>query len=129
MVIARLPDGLEHPVNERGTVLSQGERQLVSFARALAPGPRILVLDEATASVDSQTEALIQQALRELLRGRTAVVVAHRLSTIQDAETIVVLRKGRIVEQGRHAELLTQNGLYAHLYYTQFAGKLDNKPL
>jgi len=123
MVLARLPDGLEHPVNERGTVLSQGERQLVSFARALAPGPRILVLDEATASVDSRTEALIQQALRELLQGRTAVVVAHRLSTVQDAETIVVLKKGRVVERGRHAELLAQNGLYAHLYYTQFAAK------
>jgi ATP-binding cassette subfamily B protein len=87
------------------------------------------VLDEATASVDSQTEALIQQALRELLRGRTAVVVAHRLSTIQDAENIVVLKKGRIVERGRHAELITQNGLYAQLYYTQFAAKLDNRAL
>lgn len=123
MVLARLPDGLEHPVNERGTVLSQGERQLVSFARALAPGPRVLVLDEATASVDSRTEALIQQALRELLRGRTAVVVAHRLSTVQDAESIIVLKKGRVVERGRHAQLLAQNGLYAHLYYAQFAGK------
>ncbi len=122
MVLSRLPDGLEHPVNERGTVLSQGERQLVSFARALAPGPRVLVLDEATASVDSQTEALIQQALRELLRGRTAIVVAHRLSTVQDAHSIVVLHKGVVAEQGSHDQLLAKNGLYAHLYYTQFGG-------
>ncbi len=122
MVLSRLPDGLEHPVNERGTVLSQGERQLVSFARALAPGPRILVLDEATASVDSQTEALIQQALKELLRGRTAIVVAHRLSTVQDAHSIVVLHKGAVAEQGSHEQLLAKNGLYAHLYYTQFGG-------
>ena len=123
IVLTRLPDGLEHPVNERGTVLSQGERQLISFARALAPGPRVLVLDEATASVDSRTESLIQQALDGLLRGRTAIVVAHRLSTVQDAASIVVLKKGQVVERGRHAELLAQNGLYAHLYYAQFAGK------
>jgi ATP-binding cassette, subfamily B, multidrug efflux pump len=120
MVLSRLPDGLDHAVNERGTVLSQGERQLVSFARALAPGPRVLVLDEATASVDSGTEALIQQALGELLQDRTAVVVAHRLSTVQDASSILVLKKGRIAERGTHAELLSKNGLYAHLYYTQF---------
>ncbi len=120
MVLSRLPDGLDHAVNERGTVLSQGERQLVSFARALAPGPRILVLDEATASVDSATEALIQQALGELLQDRTAVVVAHRLSTVQDAASILVLKKGRIVEHGTHADLLSRNGLYAHLYYMQF---------
>ena len=123
MVLARLPDGLDHPVNERGTVLSQGERQLVSFARALAPGPRVLVLDEATASVDSHTESLIQEALKELLRGRTAIVVAHRLSTVQDAHSILVLKKGRVVEQGSHAQLLAANGLYAHLYYTQFSAK------
>ena len=123
MVLARLPDGLDHPVNERGTVLSQGERQLVSFARALAPGPRVLVLDEATASVDSQTESLIQEALKDLLRGRTAIVVAHRLSTVQDAHSILVLKKGRVVEQGSHAQLLAANGLYAHLYYTQFSAK------
>jgi len=123
MVVDRLPDGLDHPLNERGTVLSQGERQLVSFARALVAQPRILVLDEATASVDSQTEAAIKQALDGLLKGRTAVVVAHRLSTVQDAHSIVVLRKGRVVEQGAHAELLARDGLYAHLYRTQFATK------
>lgn len=123
MVVDRLPDGLAHPLNERGTVLSQGERQLVSFARALVAQPRILVLDEATASVDSQTEAAIQQALDGLLKGRTAVVVAHRLSTVQDAHSIVVLRKGRVAEQGTHGELLARDGLYAHLYRTQFAAK------
>ena len=120
-VIERLPQGLGHTLNERGTVPSQGERQLISFARALAAGPRILVLDEATAIVDSRTEMLIQQALAGLLRGRTALVVAHRLSTVQDAHKIVVLRKGRVVEVGSHDELLARDGLYAHLYRTQFA--------
>lgn len=119
-VLERLPEGLAHPVNERGTVLSQGERQLVSFARALAREPRILVLDEATASVDSRTEALIQQALGGLLRGRTALVVAHRLSTVRDAHEILVLKDGAVVERGNHAALLALNGLYAHLYHTQF---------
>ncbi|MEW5764207.1 MAG: ABC transporter ATP-binding protein [Acidobacteriota bacterium] len=123
-VIERLAGGLDFPVNERGTVLSQGERQLVSFCRALVAEPRILVLDEATASVDSKTESLIQEALKELLKGRTALVVAHRLSTIQDADQILVLHKGRIVERGTHAELLARGGLYAHLYHTQFASPL-----
>jgi len=119
-VVDRVPGGLDYALNERGTVLSQGERQLVSFARALVADPTVLVLDEATASVDSQTELLIQQALGHLLSGRTAVVVAHRLSTIQDADLILVLKKGRIVERGTHAELMTMGGLYAHLYNTQF---------
>lgn len=120
-VLERLPQGLAHPLNERGTVLSQGERQLVSFARALAHPGQILILDEATASVDSRTEALIQQAMRELLRGRTSLIIAHRLSTVQEADLILVLKKGRIVERGSHAELLAAGGLYAHLYRTQFA--------
>lgn len=131
-VVDRVRDGLAYELNERGTVLSQGERQLVSFARALVADPTVLVLDEATASVDSQTELLIQQALGHLLSGRTAVVVAHRLSTIQDADLILVLKKGRIVERGTHDELITMGGLYAHLYNTQFgaggAPREDAKP-
>lgn len=120
-VASRLDGGLEYPLNERATTLSQGERQLVSFARALVTDPKVLVLDEATASVDSQTEALIQQALKAVLYGRTALVVAHRLSTVQNADKILVLKKGQIVEQGTHAELIRQGGLYAHLHDTQFA--------
>ncbi len=119
-VLERLPAGLDHPLNERGSVLSQGERQLVSFARALAHPGEVLVLDEATASVDSRTEALIQQALDDLLAGRTALIIAHRLSTVQGADLILVLRKGRVVEQGTHSELLAAGGLYSHLYRTQF---------
>jgi len=120
-VVQRLPRGLEHELNERGTTLSQGERQLVAFARALAHSGEILILDEATASIDSQTEALIQEAMHTLAAGRTSLVIAHRLSTVQEADLIVVLNRGRIVEQGRHEELLRSGGLYAHLYATQFA--------
>jgi ATP-binding cassette subfamily B protein len=123
-VLDHLPLGLDHPLNERGTVLSQGERQLVSFARALAHPGQILVLDEATASVDSRTESLIQQALRDLLKGRSALIIAHRLSTVQEADLILVLKKGRIVEQGTHAELMAAGGLYSHLYRIQFAAGL-----
>ncbi|MGC8764019.1 MAG: ABC transporter ATP-binding protein [Acidobacteriota bacterium] len=125
-VVSRLPGGLDFPLNERGTVLSQGERQLVSFARALVANPEILVLDEATASVDSRTEALIQEALPTLLTNRTALVVAHRLSTVQDAHQILVLSRGRIVERGSHGELLARGGLYAHLFRTQFAPSRRN---
>lgn len=118
-LVDRAADGLESAVNERGTSLSQGERQLLSFARALVLDPPILLLDEATASVDSVTEKAIQTALHRILEGRTALVVAHRLSTVQEADRILVLKKGRIVEQGSHAELLSQDGLYAHLFRTQ----------
>ncbi|HYF94914.1 MAG TPA: ABC transporter ATP-binding protein [Symbiobacteriaceae bacterium] len=118
--IRQLPGGYEEPVAERGATLSAGQRQLVSFARALAFDPAILVLDEATASIDSETEAVIQRALRTLTRGRTTFIVAHRLSTIQHADQIVVLHKGKIRERGTHAELLAMQGLYYKLWRLQF---------
>jgi ATP-binding cassette subfamily B protein len=118
--VERLPRGWEQPLGERGTSLSVGERQLVSFARALAFDPLVLVLDEATSSVDSELEARIEEALRELMRGRTSLVVAHRLSTVQTADEILVLHHGEIRERGTHAQLLEQGGLYARLYELQF---------
>lgn len=114
-LVLRLPEGLDATLGERGTGLSAGERQLVACARALAADPAILVLDEATASVDSETERALQTAMARLLEGRTAIVVAHRLSTIRHADLILVLRHGRIVERGRHDELLAHGGLYAAL--------------
>jgi ATP-binding cassette, subfamily B, multidrug efflux pump len=119
-VITRLPDGYETPIRERGRNLSVGQRQLISFARALLADPRILILDEATANIDTFTELLVQQGLRRLLHGRTALIIAHRLSTIKGADNIVVLQMGRIVEQGTHAELLQRNGEYASLYAMGF---------
>jgi ATP-binding cassette subfamily B protein/subfamily B ATP-binding cassette protein MsbA len=118
--IARLPDGYDTQVEEGGANLSVGQRQLLSFARALLADPKVLILDEATSSVDTQTEQVIQQALRRLLAGRTAFIVAHRLSTITGADKVVVLDKGRIVEQGPHAELLEQRGVYYRLYTMSF---------
>lgn len=120
-MLAKMPKGLESELAERGANLSQGERQLVSFARALTFDPQILILDEATSSVDPMSERLIQQGIKRLLEGRTAVIVAHRLSTILDADKILVIRKGRIVESGPHRELLEKDGYYAKLYRTQFA--------
>jgi ATP-binding cassette subfamily B protein len=114
--VSRLEHGLETQLGERGSRLSLGQRQLVAFARALLADPRILILDEATSSVDIGTERKIEQALRTLLRGRTAFVIAHRLSTIRDADTIVVLEHGRVVEQGTHDELIAKAGLYLSLY-------------
>jgi len=119
-VIARLPQGYDTPIRERGNNRSVGQRQLISFARAALADPRILVLDEATANIDTFTEVLVQEGLRKLLRGRTALVIAHRLSTIKDADRIVVLQAGRIVEQGSHAELLARGGAYASLYAMGF---------
>jgi ATP-binding cassette subfamily B protein len=118
--ITRLPEGYRSPVKERGASLSVGQKQLLSFARALAHDPRVLILDEATSSVDTETEQLIQQGLRVLLRGRTAIVIAHRLSTIQHVDEILVLHKGQIRERGRHQDLLASRGLYWRLYQLQY---------
>ncbi len=115
-LVARLEDGYETQLGERGSRLSLGQRQLVAFARALLADPRILILDEATSSVDIGTERKIEHALRRLLHGRTAFIIAHRLSTIRDADLIVVLENGAVVEQGTHAELLARDGLYTSLY-------------
>jgi ATP-binding cassette subfamily B protein len=115
-----LPGGVETPVAERGATLSTGQKQLLSFARALAFDPRILVLDEATSSIDTDTELLIRDALHVLMAGRTTIAIAHRLSTIQDMDTILVLHKGQLREAGSHQELLAQRGLYYRLYQLQY---------
>jgi ATP-binding cassette subfamily B protein len=118
--IERLPGGYEYNVQERGSTLSVGQRQLISFVRAMVHNPRIIVLDEATSSVDSETEELIQKAIETLMKGRTAIVIAHRLSTIQEADKIIVIDKGEIKEEGTHEVLLEKNGFYANLYRMQY---------
>jgi ATP-binding cassette subfamily B protein len=118
--IESLPGGLNEPVKERGSTLSVGQKQLLSFARALAHNPRILILDEATSSVDPETEYMIREALRRLLENRTSLVIAHRLSTIQNASKIVVMHKGRVREVGTHQELLQKRGIYFKLYQLQY---------
>ena len=118
--IEKLPRGYHEEVQERGSTLSQGQRQLLSFARALAFNPKILIFDEATSSVDTQTEALIQEALEELLKNRTALIIAHRLSTVKHADRILVVHRGEIWEEGSHDELLSKNGLYARLHDLQY---------
>ena len=120
--IRRLPEGYETELSERGSNLSQGQRQLLAIARAALTDPRILILDEATSSVDTRTERHIQEALLRLMEGRTSFVIAHRLSTIRNADQLLVINEGRIIERGTHAELLAQHGFYHNLYMSQFKG-------
>lgn len=118
--IEKLPEGYNSPVNEKGTTFSQGERQLIAFARAIAFDPPILVLDEATSNIDTETESLIQDALNKITKNRTTIVVAHRLSTIKNSDKIIVMHKGRIREIGTHEELLQKESLYYNLYKLQY---------
>jgi ATP-binding cassette subfamily B protein len=118
--IERLPGGLDYNVMERGATLSVGQRQLISFVRAMVYDPKIIVLDEATSSVDTETEMSIQNAINVLMKGRTAIVIAHRLSTIQGADNIIVLDKGEIKEIGTHKELIKKEGFYSNLYQMQY---------
>ena len=118
--ISALPKGYDTELSERGQNLSQGQRQLLAFARVLAADPEILVLDEATASIDTETELLIQDALRKLTEGRTSILIAHRLQTIQEANRVLVLQDGKVEELGTHEELLAAGGLYHTLHALQF---------
>jgi len=118
--IERLPGGYDYQVQERGATLSTGQRQLISFIRAIIQNPKILILDEATSSIDQETEEMIQHATEVLLKGRTSIVIAHRLSTIQNASQIIVMDKGQIKERGTHDQLLAHGGLYRQLYELQF---------
>ena len=127
--IMKLEDGYDTYLHERGSNLSIGQRQLISFARAIVADPRVLILDEATANIDSFTETLIQRALQRLLHGRTAIVIAHRLSTIRGADKIVVLNRGEVVETGTHDELIASDGLYAHLYQMNYAAMEQALPI
>lgn len=119
-IITQLPRGYDTPVHERGVRLSVGQRQLITIARALLADPRIVILDEATAHIDTETEQLVYEAMRRLLRGRTSIVIAHRLSTVREASRILVLHQGRVVEEGTHGELLARGGYYRRLYHLQF---------
>jgi ATP-binding cassette subfamily B protein len=127
--IRTLPENYQTPINEEASNLSQGQKQLLTIARAFLADPAILILDEATSSVDTRTEILIQAAMGELMRGRTTFVIAHRLSTIRNADRILMMEHGRIVEQGTHHELLEAKGRYAELYHSQFAGRAQSVSL
>ena len=120
--IRRLPNGYDTMLSDTGGALSAGQRQLLCIARVMLCLPPMLILDEATSSIDTRTEVKIQQAFDEMMQGRTSFVVAHRLSTIREADVILVMRDGQIVEQGKHDELLARNGFYAKLYHSQFEG-------
>src|SRR5262249_40694183 len=121
--IRTLPENYDTIINESASSLSEGQKQLLTIARAFLANPSILILDEATSSVDTRTEVLIQRAMAELMRGRTTFVIAHRLSTIRNADVILMMQHGRIVEQGTHRELLAARGKYAALHASQFAGR------
>jgi subfamily B ATP-binding cassette protein MsbA len=120
--IDRLPDGLDTRVGERGVKLSGGQRQRVAIARVFLKNPAVVVLDEATSSLDSESERLVEEAMEDLLRGRSTLIIAHRLSTVLRADRVVVIDRGRIIEEGRHAELMASEGVYARLYRGQFRG-------
>jgi ATP-binding cassette subfamily B protein len=128
-VIAHLEKGLDTDVGEGGDLLSTGEKQLISFARAILANPRILILDEATASVDTMTEAKIQAAMELVTKGRTSLMIAHRLSTVRNVDLILVVKNGRIVEQGTHTELLTKKSYYHELYTRQYEDEATAKIL
>jgi ATP-binding cassette subfamily B protein len=127
--IRTLPENYETVINESASSLSEGQKQLLTIARAFLANPSILILDEATSSVDTRTEVLIQRAMAELMRGRTTFVIAHRLSTIRNADVILMMEHGRIVEKGTHQELLAAKGRYAELYQSQFAGRATQSVL
>jgi ATP-binding cassette, subfamily B, multidrug efflux pump len=127
--IRTLPENYDTPINEEASNLSQGQKQLLTIARAFLADPTILILDEATSSVDTRTEVLIQRAMHELMRGRTTFVIAHRLSTIRNADAILMIEHGRIVERGTHQELLAAKGPYAELYHSQFAKRSQSLSL
>jgi ABC-type multidrug transport system fused ATPase/permease subunit len=124
--IERLPQGLETRVGERGVKLSGGQRQRIAIARVFLKNPAVVILDEATSSLDSESERLVEEAMEDLLRGRSTLIIAHRLSTVLRADRVVVIDRGRIIEEGRHGELMAREGVYAKLYRGQFRGGFDS---
>jgi len=127
--VRTLPDAYDTVLTGDATNISQGQRQLITIARAFLADPKILILDEATSSVDTRTEMLIQKAMQNLMKGRTSFVIAHRLSTIREADNIVVMDHGRIVEQGNHKQLMEKKGFYYNLYMSQFMGALVDEAM